>query len=105
MEKKQLFIKTEKLEEMGSKLADINTDIEIIREFSNGFERPSKLDNGELYASYMRAFKFFGLLHSKAQQIENELDDIAFLLLESGNEQTLKEQLKADDLIERSTTR
>lgn len=97
---KQVFIKTEKLEAMGSNIADINTDIAIIRAFSEGFERPSKLDQGELYASYMRAFKFFGMLHMKAQQIENELDDIAAILLESNNYDTLREYLTDDELIE-----
>lgn len=49
MKKTQSFIKAEKLQDLGSELMDVYTDIQMIRAFSEGFERPTKLDEGELY--------------------------------------------------------
>lgn len=100
MKKTQSFIKAEKLQDLGSELMDVYTDIQMIRAFSEGFERPTKLDKGELYISYTRAFKFFELLHSKAERLESQLDNIGVILLGAGNHETLREYLTDDELIE-----
>lgn len=40
------------------------------------------------------------MLHSKAQRLESQLDDIGVILLEAGNHETLREYLTDDELIE-----
>lgn len=92
------YLTAGKTENLGHELSEIMTDIEIMRAFTEGFERPSKLTESELYSSYARAFQFFELLHSKTQRLEKQLDDITVVLLESGNYETLKEYVRQEDM-------
>lgn len=98
--KKQTFIKPTVLADLGKDLANVHTDLELIRSFTNGFDRPANLNADELLSSYERAFKFMGLLHSKTQQLEGVIDEVSVVLMEAGNTNTLKEYLNNDELIE-----
>lgn len=95
---KHNYMTVEKLEELGSKIADVKTDIEILRAFTEGFSNPSRLTKEEIHSSYIRAHKFFELFFYKVQGLEDQLDDAAILLLESGNYENLKEYLPLKEM-------
>lgn len=92
------YLTVKKTEELGSELSEVYTDIQIIRAFSEGFDNPKRLTKDEIIMSYYRAFQFFGLLHSKAQRLEEQLDDIAAILLTAGECDTLQEYLPLEEM-------
>lgn len=92
------YLTVEKLEKLGNELSEIKTDLEIFRGYSEGFRDPMKLTKSEIYMSYLRAYKFFDLFFYKVQGLEDSLDDVAILLLEAGEYETLKEHLPMKDM-------
>lgn len=96
--KKHNYLTVETLQEMGEELAGIKEDLEILRGYSDGFSNPKRLDQSEIYLSHARAFKFMEQFFYKSQRLEDQLEDIIVLLLESGNYDTLQEYLPLEDM-------
>lgn len=96
--KKQNYLTAEKSEKLGNELTEIIADLEILRGYSEGFDRTEKLTKDEVYMSYARAFKFLEQFFYKSQRIEEQLDDIAILLLEAGDYKSLQEHLPIKEM-------
>lgn len=95
---KHNYLTVKTLQEMGEELAGIKEDLEILRGYSDGFTSIKRLDQSEIYMSYVRAFKFMEQFFYKSQRLEDKLEDIMVLLLESGNYDTLQEYLPLKEM-------
>lgn len=94
----KVYLKADKFKELANELSKIKTDIQLMRSMSETFPSMDRIPEGELVFRYYKAHQYFGLLFSKFEDMEKDIDDIASVLYAVTELDDLKEIVDSKDI-------